>query len=592
MEKTNKKLKHVKSINYKKYINNNLMNIAEYSKSMDRISKELEKNKEIHEFEEKIFDIFEDIKTVTNEYCDKIKQISKQLNTNQEQNFGIVQKIISRIIKKSSDVIDCSIKVFEENKRSPNINLYEDYNLKLDSFNKDYSQKIENMESIRKSYKEEVVQYEAYLVNKELGLLESINNEYNKKKKKDKNVLTDNHLKVFEQQENYLAIKEDIENKLKEIFIYLNESRKTMFRSLKHNTELFISSVNICANELKNMISKTDEFYSNNPINEKEDLINEDNFVNEIIKDDLYEFKFLLDKKNIGKEENSEELKSKKKKKDKKDYLNVDTLLDKLEDENLLKLLKELDTNKIKCNHNNGQKITSLQNKKKIEKYLNLIINEPEKLNDNFKNELKSLLEQNSDNQTSFMQCLNNYRAKGSFELKKLTITILCDLFISMVETAVKNNDYKIIQFALILSLTYYHLKVEESIEENIQINNLINEEKKIYMTTYLKNAKPYQCKEFWLNYLQALIHDEIDKLIKRKEKIITDKQRSVAVFSSSFTLIKNMLDYDLDFDFINQVLEEVCIQNKFKDTEKQEIVNFLIAENQQRPSSKNENKK
>ena len=254
MEKQNKKLKHVKSINYKKYINNNLMNIAEYSKSMDRICKELEKNKEIHEFEEKIFDIFEDIKTVTNEYCDKIKQISKQLNTNQEQNFGIVQKIISRIIKKSSDVIDCSIKVFEENKRIPNINLYEDYNLKLDSFNKDYSQKIENMESIRKSYKEEVAQYESYLVNKELGLLESINNEYNKKKKKDKNVLTDNHLKVFEQQENYLAIKEDIENKLKEIFIYLNESRKTMFRSLKHNTELFISSVNICANELKNMI--------------------------------------------------------------------------------------------------------------------------------------------------------------------------------------------------------------------------------------------------------------------------------------------------------------------------------------------------
>ena len=591
MEKSNKKLKHAKSINYKKYINNNLMNIAEYSKTMDRICKEFEKNKEIHEFEEKIFDIFEDIKTVTNEYCDKIKQISKQLNTNQEQNVGVVQKIISRILKKSSDVIDSSIKVFEENKRNPNINLYEDYNLKLDSFNKDYSQKIENMESIRKSYKEEVVQYEAYLVNKELGLLESINNEYNKKKKKDKNVLIDNHLKVFEQQENYLATKEDIENKIKEIFRYINDSRKTMFSSLKHNTELFISSVNICSKELKNMISKVDQFYSNNPINEKEDLINEDNFINEIVKDDLYEFKFLLDKTNIGKEENSEEQKSKKKKKDKKDYLNVDSLLDKLEDENLMKLLKELDTNKIKCNHNNDQKITSLKYKKKIEKYLNLIINQPEKLNDNYKNELKSLLEQSTDNQTSFMQCLNNYRAKGSFELKKLTIIILCDLFISMVEMAVKNNDYKIIQFALILSLTYYHLK-EESIEDNIKINNLINEEKKIYMTVYLKKAKPYHSKEFWMNYLQALIHDEIDKLIKRKEKIITDKQRSVAVFSSSFTLIKNMLDYDLDFDFINQVLEEICIQNKFKDTEKQDIVNFLISENQQRPSAKNENKK
>ena len=54
MEKSNKKLKHVKSINYKKYINNNLMNIGENSKTMDRINKEYEKNKEIHEFKEKI----------------------------------------------------------------------------------------------------------------------------------------------------------------------------------------------------------------------------------------------------------------------------------------------------------------------------------------------------------------------------------------------------------------------------------------------------------------------------------------------------------------------------------------------------------
>ena len=591
MEKQNKKLKHTKAINYKKYINNNLMNIAEYNKTMEIIIKELGKNMEVHEFEEKIFDIFEDIKSATNEYCDKINQISKQLNSHQEKNIGIIQKIISKILKKSSEVMDNAIKVFEENKRIPINNLYEDFNLKLDSFNKEYSQKIETMDSIRKNYREEVAQYEAYLINKELGLLESINNENNKKKKKDKNILIDNHLKVFEQQEIYLAIKEDIQNKLKEIFKYINDGRKSIFSSLKQNIELFISSINICANELKNMISRVDEFYLKNPINGNEDLINEDNFINKIVKDDLYAFKFLLISKNTGIEENSEEQKSKKKKKDKKDYLNVDSLLDKLDDENNMRLLKELDANQIKCNGDNNQKVTLLKNKKKIEKYLNIIIDEPDKLNVNYKNELNSLLEKNQDNQISFMQFLNNYRAKGSFELNKKTLIILCDFFISIVEKAVTNNDFKIIQFALILSLTYYHLKEAKSIGRNIQINNKINEERKIYMTNYLKKSKPFHSKEFWLNYLQALIHDEIDKLLKRKEKTISDKQKAVAVYSSSFTLIKNMVDYDLDFDFINQVLEEVCIQNKFKDEEKQEIANFLIAENQQKTSGKNVDK-
>ena len=588
MEKPNKKLKHVKNINYKKYFNSNLMNIEEYSKVLEIIPKEFEKNKEMHEFEEKIIEILDEIKSATNEYCDKLKQISKQLNSNKENNIGIIQSIISNTLKTSSKILEDAIKVFDENRDNPNISIYEDYISELESFNKDYSLKIDTMDSKRKNYIEEVVQYEAYLVNKELGLLESINNENNKKKKKDKDkmLLIDNHLKVFELQENYLAIKQDLINKLKDIILYINNDRKSLSKSLKKNTELFITSINMCLNELKKMITKCDEVYRSRPIIENEDLINEDKLINKIVKDDLHIFKFLSNK-NIDENQENEEQKNKKKKKDKKDYLNIEPLLNKLEDENIQKLLKELENQNIKCNHENEPKINLLKNKKKVEKYINLIINEPEKYNDKYKKEINSLLEDNIENQTSCMQYLNNYRAKGSFELKKNTIMILCDLFTTMVDKAVKNNNYKIIQFALILSLTYYHIKEDEKTYENININNAINEEKKIYMTHYLKKSEPFHSKEFWLNYLQALIQDEIDKLIKRKEKNISDKQKSVAVFSSSFTLIKNMIDYDLDFCFINNVLEDVCKQNKFKDTEKQEIVNFLIAESQQKVDAK-----
>ena len=177
MEKPNKKLKHVKTINYKKYFNSNLMNIEEYSKVLEIIPKEFEKNKEMHEFEEKIIDILDEIKLATNEYCERLKHISKQLNCNKENNIGIIQSIISDALKTSSKILEDAIKVFDENRNNPNISIYEDYISELESFNKDYSLKIDTMDSKRKNYIEEVVQYEAYLVNKELGLLESINNE-------------------------------------------------------------------------------------------------------------------------------------------------------------------------------------------------------------------------------------------------------------------------------------------------------------------------------------------------------------------------------------------------------------------------------
>ena len=210
------------------------MNIEEYSKVLEIIPKEFEKNKEMHEFEEKIIDILDEIKLATNEYCDKLKQISKQLNSNKENNIGIIQSIISNTLKTSSKILEDAIKVFDENRDNPNISIYEDYISELESFNKDYSLKIDTMDSKRKNYIEEVVQYEAYLVNKELGLLESINNENNKKKKKDKDkmLLIDNHLKVFELQENYLAIKQDLINKLKDIILYINNDRKSLSKSL------------------------------------------------------------------------------------------------------------------------------------------------------------------------------------------------------------------------------------------------------------------------------------------------------------------------------------------------------------------------
>ena len=543
MEMINKKIRHNKTITYKKNINPLLMSIEEYSKIMDIIPKEIEKNKEIHSFEETISNIYDEINNTINDFCDKMRQISKKLNPSDDDNEGKLQKIINNILISGSDALEKSVKRFENDKEN-NSKINTDY----EEFYKSITGKIDDYDKKRKLYLEEVSKYEAYLINKELGLLdiknENENNKKENKKKKDKNItLVDNHLKVIETQENYVAFKNDIIFELKKIIGCINTERKLVYNLLKQNTESLFKNINLGLTNINGIIAKEADFYENTPIKDNENLINEKEIVNTILRDDIYSFKFLtIHQENEKIEEDS---KNKKKKKDKKDSINIDSLIGRLEDENIRTLIKILKKNDIKYNKENEEKIALLEGKKKAENLAKFIITDPEKFDDDKKNELISLFKENVNNQKGFIQFLNNFRANGIFELKKLTITILSDLFTIIVELAIKENNYKIIQIILILSLTYYHTdENNKNINENLIIENKENTEdnNRVYMTKYIKSSKQFHEKEFWLNYLDALKAEELDKLTQRKEVVISEKQKYVAVYSSVFTLIKNMI--------------------------------------------------
>ena len=106
-------------------------------------------------------------------------------------------------------------------------------------------------------------------------------------------------------------------------------------------------------------------------------------------------------------------------------------------------------------------------------------------------------------------------------------------------------------------------------------------------MSKYLKDSKPLHEKNFWTNYFQSLVIDEEEKIVQRNKNKIDDKKKALIIYSNVFTLVKNMIDYDLDFDFINEILQEIVSKNTFTDNEKSELVNYLMSEIQQ----KNQNK-
>ena len=590
MEKSNIKEKHNKEIN-KKNKNNSFIFPEEYIKMLD-------KNKTLMEFGEKIYNLYSEIKNATREYCEKLNQITKQLNPNTQNNIGILQKIINDILINSTNAIDKAINLFEQEKNTNiNLNFFEDYKNKIDEFKKEYQEKSEVLNITKKAYFEEMNKYEVYLINKELKLDEKTNDNENnikdnkkKDKKKDKiNSLNNNHKKAYEQQEKYINAKNDLKISLQKMIFYINAERKYVFQSLNQSCETFIKSIKLYIANLKKIIEEEKNVCKEHPINNDEDLIKEEDMINTILKDELYSFKFLSYERNIYEEEDS---KNKKKKKDKNDNLKIDNLLEQLKIDNMMRIIKELEHHKIIFNEDNSNKISVLENKLIIESLTDFIINNPIKFKDDNKNNLISLLKINRDNQNSFMQFLNNYRAKGLFVQKKETIIILCDLFTFIIEMAVKNNDYKIIQYAIILSSTYCYIDENSIKKDKKKAETDDDDDDKIYMSHYLKKSKIFKEKSFWLNYMKELINDELEKITLRKENSFNQKQKDFAVYSSVFALIKNMIDFDLDFNFINDELTDIFAQYKFKDTEKLDIINYLIEETRQKGQKSNEEKK
>ena len=94
---------------------------------------------------------------------------------------------------------------------------------------------------------------------------------------------------------------------------------------------------------------------------------------------------------------------------------------------------------------------------------------------------------------------------------------------------------------------------------------------------------------------MDELINEELAKIDNKKENINDEyyqQQKSFAQYSSAFALIKNMVDFDLNFNFINDVLLEIFDKNQTKDTEKIDIINYLISETQKNGKNYMEEKK
>lgn len=531
----------------------------------DKISKEKDINSNINQFSQYLSDIFTSIKTLTNDYCIKLNQIIEKLNNTNKKNKNESQIILNmenyiyKTLKECTDIIsknfakvECQKDEKDENldKTEQNINQLEEY-LQLD---------INKMEFNRAAYLQEFNNFEISIIKEELDQKENYDNDNDNKKKrimiKEDDINNDNVSRILALQKSYFDISKKLRDEFKQILNMMHIKRKFILKTIYNKFQLFLS----CINDTGEKINKiTNDENTNNIFEDnKENSEKMDEKINDIFKEDLYKFKFLSEFKTI--KESKNKIKNKRN--------NFEYLYDKLDENNIENIAKKLKKYDIQFSKENTEQFNVLQNNKIIKSKINLIINAPLKFIPKERENFISLIKSSVQNQILFLQYLNNYRATGNLNLKELTINIFCEIFLHIL---MSSKDFKSIQLCIILSQTYYYEKDKPADNEG--------EGNKIFMLNYMKKWQIFKNKVFWKNYLDGLIDDEIKKINENKEKKITTKQMTTSVYSSIFTMTKNMVDFGLDMDFIINLTNEAFLKYNISDNLKKDIINYLIEE-------------
>lgn len=531
----------------------------------DKISKEKDINSNINQFSQYLSDIFTSIKTLTNDYCIKLNQIIEKLNNTNKKNKNESQIILNmenyiyKTLKECTDIIsknfakvECQKDEKDENldKTEQNIDQLEEY-LQLD---------INKMEFNRAAYLQEFNNFEISIIKEELDQKENYDNDNDNKKKrimiKEDDINNDNVSRILALQKSYFDISKKLRDEFKQILNMMHIKRKFILKTIYNKFQLFLS----CINDTGEKINKiTNDENTNNIFEDNEENSEKmDENINDIFKEDLYKFKFLSEFKTI--KESKNEIKNKRN--------NFEYLYDKLDENNIENIAKKLKKYDIQFSKENTEQFNVLQNNKIIKSKIDLIINAPLKFIPKERENFISLIKSSVQNQILFLQYLNNYRATGNLNLKELTINIFCEIFLHIL---MSSKDFKSIQLCIILSQTYYYEKDKPADNEG--------EGNKIFMINYMKKWQIFKNKVFWKNYLDGLIDDEIKKINEKKEKKISTKQMTTSVYSSIFTLTKNMVDFGLDMDFIINLTNEAFLKYNISDNLKKDIINYLIEE-------------
>ena len=571
------------------------------------INEDIKSIEELRHFLKFINEFIKDFAKLSESYLTKLNPLiarlseeelakKKMTNTDEIAISNLMKNILNLLITKLNRMLkmlnDYSISTIKDIEKSSK--LESTLNSKKNELLDNYLKQSAEFLSLNSLYCKEYSDYEDYLTYKHLGLIKEkeVKNNNNNNKKNKTNEKKDNefeHLDYVNDNNNIKKTKEiqdkivefveksndNLKNNLKYFFTGKNNYQEKIYSNLK----IFLDSLITGFFTEKNYIKEIKTY--NDQISDKINSIAEaklDGFKPFLLKVKPYSLKFIPDKENKKTEINMSEERL-------KNDLNYEKLYD---------IILEIKNNDLIISEEDLIKFDEIQKILYMHRFLDSLFNDNygekkiiEKKNDKEKEngEINEAEEQKLENikkyfgngdayRNAFSKYLNNKRALGKLCLNKKASKMLGSILYSLNEFAMKEKDYSLFKIVSFLSLTYYYF-------EN---------EKKIYICNYLNNFPEFSNKQFWIDYLKAIIDKDLE-VNKELDKHISDyaygelknmksKKLNVCIYSNIFSLTKVMLDFSLKKDFVLEWLN-IVVNNilYIDDTQKDEIIKLINEE-------------
>ena len=222
-----------------------------------------------------------------------------------------------------------------------------------------------------------------------------------------------------------------------------------------------------------------------------------------------------------------------------------------------------------KSGYNLGEEKKKIEVEKLAKKLLSINDNkqELEQISNSEVEHLIELLNNNEINMHKFFLLLNNYRAKGKYELNEKTFNILVQIFNMTQDFLLEKKDASLENLIIILSQTFF-------IKKNMN---------KYYIVNDIKNHQIFKSEEFWKNQLKIKIEEQLTKINNNTKRMNlnlsekeSQKQKDETIFSQFVPISANMKEFGLNSDIILNIANQIFESYNTGDETKALILSLL----------------
>lgn len=195
--------------------------------------------------------------------------------------------------------------------------------------------------------------------------------------------------------------------------------------------------------------------------------------------------------------------------------------------------------------------------------------NETEVISEDNKKKLLNLVFSNDEYIIKFLVTLNNYRATGRYEMSNDTFNNIKLVFDKIADKLLIQKNKRMSCFLIILSQTFYVMK----------------DGSKYFLQKEVKNKEFFRSVEFWKDYLEDLIIQELEKFeeeSKRNSIVYSEERKNKKIndiiFSKIASLITSLNGFELERDKIDNILKPLMDKYKLPEDLKESVFSLINA--------------